>query len=250
MPAATVPTILITRPRPFAEELAAACNSEAWHPLILDVITTQGADNPQQIKEELLTALPVKQAIFTSRTSVHHVFQILEARDFAGSGITAVGQGTARELKAVGIDEILLPADEANSEALLRLDQFADRNAGEAIIFCAPGGRRLLQRELRGRGWKVRIAEIYKRVEQPATKATLAQIGDAGRLVTVCTSGTAIRACQQRLPADTWERMINQPWVVISKRLGDLARNAGITGIHQSAAPGNDAIIATIRNII
>ncbi len=250
MPSAVVPTILVTRPRPFADELAAATRAEGWNPAILDVLTTKPATNPLKLKQQLEKIFPVEQAIFTSRSAVSHAFRIFEPIDFNGSGIAAMGRGSARELEQFGFTDVLLPERGSNSEALLRLDAFSANNAGSVIIFCAPGGRDLLQRELGERGWHVHNAEIYERVVQAPLESTLADIRAADQLVTVCTSGTAIDACYQQLPADIWQQIINQPWMVISERLETLARNVGVTKIYRSPGPGNSAIVEAIRGIV
>jgi uroporphyrinogen-III synthase len=145
---------------------------------------------------------------------------------------------------------VLLPNAGANSESLLQCGEFSADDAGTAIIFCAPHGRDLLQRELGERGWQVHVAEVYQRILQAPTGQTLAEIRAANQLVTVCTSATAITACRERLPADIWQQMTHQPWLVISERLEAIARDAGAREIYQSAAPGNTAISEAIRNIV
>ncbi len=249
MSAAATPSIIITRPQPFAQELAAAVRAEGWNPIILNVLATKTAENPMQVGQQIRSLLPVSQAIFTSRSAVIHTFRILDPADFDGSGIAAIGAGSARELEIHGIDSVLIPEEGSNSEALLQLDQFSANNAGTAIVFCAPFGRDVLQRDLGARGWQVHNAEIYQRVVQAAEDSTLSEIRTAKKLISVCTSGTAIKACKEQLPEDIWEQMLAQTWLVISTRLEALAREAGAQQICQSAGPSNDAITGAIRTI-
>lgn len=249
MPAAAT-SVLITRPQPFAGELAVVIRSEGWDPVILDILATKTAGSAQQLGQQIKSLFPAKQAIFTSRSAVTHTFQILDPADFNGSGIAAMGAGTARELQIHGFASVLLPTGGTNSEALLQLEQFSANNAGTAIIFCAPHGRGVLQRELGERGWRVHNAETYERIVQAPTASTLSGIRAAEQLICVCTSGTAIEACRTQLPADIWQRMLTQPWVVISNRLEALARKAGAAAVYQSSGPDNHAISEAIRRIL
>ena len=171
MSAAQKPTIIITRPRPFAQELAAEVGRAGWKPIVLDVLATKTAENVAELRRDVRFLLPVEQAVFTSRSSVTHTFEILDRDDFSSSGITAMGAGSASDLKAKGFASVLLPELGTTSEDLLALDQFSAHRAGRAIIFCAPGGRDVIQRELENRGWQVDIAEVYERVVQ-APKAS------------------------------------------------------------------------------
>ncbi len=250
MPAAATTSVLITRPQPFAGELAAVIRSQGLDPVMLDILATKTAGNPQQLGRQIKSLLPAKQAIFTSRSAVTHTFQILDPADFNGSGIAAMGAGTARELRMHGFASVLLPADGTNSEDLLQLEQFSANNAGTAIIFCAPHGRGVLQRELGERGWRVRNAETYERIIQAPKASMLSDIRAAKQLICVFTSGTAIEACAEQLPADIWQRMLTQPWLVISNRLEALARKAGADAIYETSGPDNNAISEAIRGIL
>ena len=244
------PTVIITRPQPFASELAAVADCQGWKPIILEVLATRTAANRAELGQQLKKLLPVDQAIFTSRSAVTHTFRILDPVELEGSGVAAMGAGSAQELQRHGITRVLLPVAGTNSDALLQLDEFSAEKAGQAIIFCAPGGRDTLQLELANRGWQVHIAETYERTVQAPEPSTLSAIRSAGQLVSVCTSGTAISACHEQLPADIWQHMLTEPWVVISERLDSLLRRAGARNIFQSSGPGNDAIVETIHHIV
>lgn len=250
MSAGVKPTVIITRPQPFAGELAAVADRQGWKPVILDVLATRTAPNHDELGQHLKQLLPVDQAIFTSRSAVTHTFRILGPADLQGSGVAAMGAGSAQELQIHGITSVLLPVQGTNSEALLQLDEFSAGKAGKAIIFCAPGGRNILQTELANRGWQVHIAETYERTVQAPDPSTLSAIRSAGQLVSVCTSGTAITACREQLPADIWQHMLTQPWVAISDRLDSLLRKAGAEQVFQSSGPGNGEVAETIRHIV
>ena len=246
MSAAQKPTVIITRPRPFAQELAAGVGRAGWKPIVLDVLATKTAENVAELRRDLRWLLPVEQAIFTSRSSVTHAFEILDRDDFSSSGITAMGAGSASDLKAKGFASVLLPELGNTSEDLLALDQYSAHRAGRAIIFCAPGGRDVIQRELENRGWQVDIAEVYERVVQAPKASNLSEIQSSAQVITVCTNGTAVAACQEQLPADVWQQMLAGQWVVISERLETLVRDAGAENIFQSEAPDNQGIINAI----
>jgi len=67
-------------------------------------------------------------AVFVSSNAVQHAMPLIRAvggwpQSFRAA---AVGQGTARELRAQGIADVLLPGDGADSEALLARPELQD----------------------------------------------------------------------------------------------------------------------------
>ncbi|MDR0564728.1 MAG: uroporphyrinogen-III synthase [Azoarcus sp.] len=79
--------------------------------------------------------------------------------------VAAVGQGSARALKANGFDNVLVPTEGFDSEAVLALPEFApDAIRGHAVLIMrGESGRELLGETLMARGAHVEYLACYQR---------------------------------------------------------------------------------------
>jgi uroporphyrinogen-III synthase len=77
--------------------------------------------------------------------------------------VAAVGQGSARELRRLGVPEVLAPDEGNDSESLLALPQLREVRGWRVLIFRGAGGRETLADGLRQRGARVDYAECYRR---------------------------------------------------------------------------------------
>jgi hypothetical protein len=69
-------------------------------------------------------------------------------------------------------------------------------------------------------------------------------------VLSVWTSGNAMKSLSQRLAPATWFRLCQGEWLVISDRLKRLARAYGPSEIHLSPGPTNGDIFTAIRGLI
>lgn len=175
------------------------------------------------------TALACPRVVFTSPAAVRFALQAggrLRAR--AGQDWLAVGAGTARALQRAGVDEVLSP-QRMEAEGLLDLPPLTAVAGVDVGLVTAPGGRGVIETELRERGARVWRADVYRRERvaiQPARLAALERL-DSEHVLLV-SSGEALTAFLDQLPADLMARLAAAPTVVSSARLEALVRGAGL----------------------
>lgn len=201
-------TILITRPEPFAGQLAQTIRQAGGNPLLFPVIQVADPFDEDSL-QTLLTQLAICDwAIFISPTSVLQTFARLSAQTWPASvKIAAIGKGTAQQLSAEGLKVSFIPP-EYNSEALLAASEFAHINGKKIILFRGEGGRELLATTLQARGAQVFHAVVYRRVLPAAPEpARVAAWKEKGIDVIVITSQEALSNLLTLVGKE------NEPWL-------------------------------------
>ncbi|MCU0840438.1 MAG: uroporphyrinogen-III synthase [Thiobacillaceae bacterium] len=163
--------VLVTRPREQAERFMARVvelGGRAWW---LPTLEIQPPEDPAALDAALSELASFDWAIFISPTAVAWSWPGIVARGGlpAGLRVAAVGQGSARELLARGVDKVLAPAgDRSDSESLLALPELSDLARQRVVIFRGEGGRELLADALAARGARVEHAVCYRRARPQA----------------------------------------------------------------------------------
>ena len=207
-----------------------------------------------EIYEELNAGKPADLLLFTSPRSVQHGLPQIPPAVLRTSRIAAIGPATAQALSDAGIRVSVTPSSGFTSEDLLATLK-AERPAGTgeaagAFILAAPGGRAKLSNGLQQLGLNVRTLHVYKSEPEALDKQALAQLDNATGILSVWTSGNAIKALSQRLPPAVWFRLCQGEWLVISERLRRLARAYRPAAIHLAPGPGNPSILTAIRSLV
>src|SRR3989442_12283509 len=78
-----------------------------------------------------------------------------------GLRVAAVGIGTASALEERGFHAVIVPAGEADSEALAELPELQDLKGRSVVIFRGQGGREWLRTRLEAGGARAENAEGY-----------------------------------------------------------------------------------------
>jgi uroporphyrinogen-III synthase len=162
--------VVLTRPRPQCEEIAARLEREGARVLVfpaLDIV-------PIPLSPESLAALAslpaASFAIFVSANAAEH--GVAAARQ-AGPwpdrvAVAGVGEATADRLRREGFARVISPAAGFDSESLLACPELRDVKGRQALVFRGVGGREHLRTTLEARGATVRYVECYRR-ERPAS---------------------------------------------------------------------------------
>ena len=90
--------------------------------------------------------------------------RLRDARELAGVTVAAIGPGTARALRAGGVEPDVVP-ERAVAEGLV--EALADVPVERALIARAAEGRDVLPDALRARGAEVDVAALYETVAEP-----------------------------------------------------------------------------------
>jgi uroporphyrinogen-III synthase len=249
--------VFISRPRTEAEELSAMLIPLGLQPVVqpafsycsLDASATQ-----KEIFDEMNGAGPQSLVVFTSPRSVAHGLPQLPDNILFQSRIAAIGPATAKALAEAGIRVNVIPRRGYSSEDLLAslAEEDMSRGAGHlsAFIIAAPGGRQKLFESLGQQGWRARQVMVYKPEPTELDKAALNTLKQASGVLSVWTSGNAMKALSQRLPPATWFQLCQGDWLVVSERLKRLARAYGPERIHIAQGPANGNLLTAIRGLL
>jgi len=114
--------------------------------------------------------------------------RLRDARELAGVTVAAIGPGTARALRARGVEPDILP-ERAVAEGLV--EALADVPVGRVLIARAAEGRDVLPEALRERGAQVDVVALYETVAEPLDDA--AREAAAGADYLLFTSASSVR---------------------------------------------------------
>ena len=242
--------MLVTRPQNEAERLASLLANAGIRTIIQPAQEFKARALTQSELVEIDSMKPPVLVIFTSPRAVEFGLAQLPPSALENARIAAIGPATAKALAAAGRKVNVQPQAGFTSEALLAEleDRPAEPGRG-ALVICAPGGREILVQRLRENGWKAMPVWVYERLPVDIRSEVLESIRHAGRLLTVFTSGEAMKALSQRLPPAAWYAICRGEWLVISERLQRLARAFGPADIHIANGPGNAELVSAIRSL-
>ncbi len=246
--------VLVTRPRQESEELVALLAPLGLQVVVQSAFNFQERDiaveQPGVLAEIERDKTPCL-LIFTSPRAVKFGLKQLPHELIKQQKIAAIGPSTANALSAAGVFVNVRPASGFTSEALL--DSLKKDTAGfispqkSAVILAAPGGRKKIEEGLLRMGWTVQPLMVYCRENSALDKRALEQLGEASRILSVWTSGNAMKALSLRLQPAIWFQICGGEWLVISSRLKRLARAYSPSQIHLSPGPANSDLLRAIR---
>lgn len=156
--------VLVTRPRPQALVLAKELREAGADPVVFPGVELEPVEDPQ-LAVALRQAPEAQLIVFVSPNAARFGMALLRA---AGAmplraKVAAIGPGTARELTALGVVEVIVPQDGHDSEALARHPALQAVRGSRIVIFRGRGGREHLAAVLMQRGAQVVLAECYRR---------------------------------------------------------------------------------------
>jgi uroporphyrinogen-III synthase len=157
--------ILITRPAGQAERLAQLVREAGGEPLCIPAIEILPLEDAAPFHALARRLESFGLAIFVSRNAVRRALELLGGRAWpAGLRVATVGQGSKEELQQRGFAQVIAPAAQSDSEALLAMPELAAMRGRSVVIFRGDTGRQLLGEELERRGASVEYAACYRRV--------------------------------------------------------------------------------------
>ncbi|HXS51624.1 MAG TPA: uroporphyrinogen-III synthase [Usitatibacter sp.] len=167
--------VIVTRPRPAAEALAAALAEEGARAFVFPSLAIEAAPLSQRSLEALGRLADCTLAIFISANAVEHG---LAAARRAGpwpprARVAAVGEATAAALRNSGFEAVISPRERHDSEALLALPELRAVKGENIIVFRGEGGREFLREGLESHGAHVAYVECYRRARPSADPAPL-----------------------------------------------------------------------------
>ena len=161
----------------------------------------------------------------------------------AGPRWAAVGEATARALRAAGVEPALVP-DEANGLALA--NALPDVHSKRVLLVRAAAADSDLPKRLRERGAAVDDLAAYRTVEGPAssTESLKSALGDADLAAVVFASGSAVRGFLALGGSTAW------PAVTIGPRTTKVARQLGFRVSAEAARQSAEGLVAAVLGAI
>ena len=223
---------LVTRPAHQSGPLNQLLTNAGFNPINFPTIAIVAASPTPFLRDLQENIKHYDLVLFVSRNAVDFSFKFLDSSRLPASlQFGVIGKGSWLALKKQGIESQLIPANSYNSEGLLEspgLQQMIDRRV---LIMRGQEGRNLLGDTLRERGARVDYCEVYRR-QLPAVSAQ-----DYAKLVAghdpdivIFTSAEGIKNCFQLVSEEQARQLRELPWLLISDRMRETARDLGHNG--------------------
>ncbi len=176
--------VVITRPRPAAEALAAALGEEGARAFVFPSLAIEAAPLSQRSQDALARLEECTLAIFISANAVEHGLAAARGtgRWPGGTKVAGVGEATAAALRNSGFDAVISPRERQDSEGLLAAPELRVVKGENIIVFRGEGGREHLREVLESRGARVDYVECYRRARPSADPAPLLHAWERGEV--------------------------------------------------------------------
>lgn len=218
--------IVVTRPRDQAIQLMARIEKAGGVPLLFPLLDIAAVEDTATLYEQIDRLNQFNLAIFISPNAVSYGVTAVRARGELPHNlrIATVGQGSAKALRALGIDAVIAPTERFDSEGLLALPELQDIAGWQVMIFRGDGGRELLGNTLKERGAVVEYAACYQRSKPQHDVGAL--LSEHPNAITV-TSSEALGHLWQMLGEKGQKAFCNTPIFVPHERIAGLAKKQG-----------------------
>lgn len=240
--------VVVTRPREQAAHLSALVKAAAGRPIAFPTLEIVDALDSRALRALVDRLEQFDFAVFISPTAASRGLNYIRSRRElpADLRIVAIGKGSARELKRLGVAEVIAPEAGSDSEALLALPEFAQMSGRSVVIFRGAGGRELLGDTLAERGALVEYAECYRRTRPNGDAQMLIRAWGRGEIhaVTV-TSREALSNLFDMVGTLGRHWLRKTPLFVTHPRIAEAAHELGI-GETIIAAPGDEALVEAL----
>lgn len=164
-------TIVVTRPVILSQNLLLSLKEFPVKVVHFPAIDIRPVEDPGVATRLLQNLAAYDTVIFNSANAVHHAMPLMQGLQlkFGTQCIATLGPATQAALSQYGVQTDIVPKTGFRSEDLLAQEELQGHTV---LIVRGVGGREHLARELRSRGARVDIAEVYRRL-CPATRPSL-----------------------------------------------------------------------------
>ena len=242
--------ILVTRPAHQAGDLAARIRAAGGTPILFPVLEILDTEDQRPLLDLLARLDEFDLAIFISPNAVNKTMSLIRAKRTLPPKlkVAAVGQGTTRELRNFGVDEVIAPTWRFDSEALLDMDDLQQVKGKRVVVFRGDSGRELLGDELLKRGAVLEYAECYRRVKPNTDTASLlsAWANNEMNAITI-TSSEGLRNLFDMVGESGQVWLKKTPLFVSHERIVHAASKLGLTQVILTAA-GEEGLLQGLSN--
>jgi uroporphyrinogen-III synthase len=234
--------VLVTRPAHQAARLCALVEARGGRAIRFPALEIRDPLDPAAAADLLRAANAFDRVLFVSANAVERAAPHLPRPLRPALG--GVGEGTARALRAQGLEPALVPTTSADSEGLLALPGLQAMRGQRVLIVRGEGGRTLLGDALRARGAEVHYAEVYRRAVPTVDPAPLLAIWPEQVQVVVASSREILDNLVVLLGEAGRPLLLQTPLVVVNERTAAHARALGLRRVIVAGGPGDEALVA------
>lgn len=233
--------VLVTRPQAQAQSLADGITALGGQPIMLPLLDIAAVENPHVLHQQLTHLSEFDLVIFISPNAVQYgMAAIAAAHASLPKKVATIGASSAQSLRELGVQNVLAPTLQSDSEALLALPELREMHAQRVMILRGDGGRELLGDTLTARGASVEYASCYQRSAAHVTVAAL--LGARADVITI-TSSEALTYLRAML--DTHLALLATPLLVPHARIAALATQQGWQNVILTGA-GDAGLLAAL----
>lgn len=240
--------VLVTRPSEASQQLAGQLESLGMPAIVMPLYTFIAREPSIEMTQAWPTPGVRKLAVFTSPRAVQFGLAHLPEDVVSELEFVVIGSATRAMLESAGYPVHLQPPTGFTSEDLLLMPELA-LELGDAVIFCAPGGRETIANGMLELGWNVARAMVYERKTLLPTREQAEAISAANKLISTWTSVSALEIARQHLPEAAWEKILCKPALVISKRIQQHLQQLGGRHVELADGPGNLALLDSVQKL-
>ena len=236
--------IVVTRPREQAMQLAQRIEQAGGRAVLFPLLEISPVTDQQALRSVVAHLHEFNLVVFISPNAVRYGMEAIRAAGAlpANLKIATIGQGSAKALRDLGVQEVIAPQDRFDSETLLALPVFQNVAGWRIVIFRGNGGRELLGDTLKARGATVEYAECYQRSKPQQDSAALL---DADPHAIIVTSSEALGYLWDMFDEQGRTRLAAVPLFVPHSRIADAAQRLGWSNVIE-AAEGDDGLLTSL----
>ncbi len=238
--------IVVTRPARQAALLADLIESHGGRAILFPVIDIRDVEDVSGLNAVIDRLDAYDLAIFVSPNAVDKGFEAIRAcRTWPPQmKVAAIGRGSARALRALGVGSVIAPSIGADSESLLAVPELAEIAGQHIVIFRGVGGRELLRETLEARGAHVDYAECYHRMKPRSDMSALARAWTGDEVdALIVTSSEGLRNFYELLAPAEREALARTPIFVPHPRIAETARELRLENAILTST-GDEGIVA------
>ena len=240
--------VLVTRPLEASQQLADQLQIAGLLPIVMPLYTFSARQPSLDMNSAWSRTAARKLAVFTSPRAVQFGLSHIPREQLNELEFAVVGSATRAELESSGYSVHLQAPSGFTSEDLLQMPELAV-DPGDAVIFCAPGGRKTLESGLGDLGWNVVKAMVYERLPLQPTSEQVNALSGADDLLSVWTSISALELAGEYLPGPLWAKILDAPALVVSTRIQHYLQQQGAGCVELADGPGNAELLQSILRL-
>lgn len=254
MPASTQLTglnILVTRPEHQSAVLAEGIRALGGNPILLPVLEIADVTDLSPLTDLIKRLDEFDWAIFVSPNAVNKSIPLITKQHAllpSHLKFAAVGKGSADTLQQYGVNDVLIPTEHSDSEALLKLNEMQHMAGQRVVIFRGNGGRQLLGDTLIQRGAYLEYAECYQRRKPDLDTTPLLADWSQGKIhAVIITSSEGLHNLFDIIGMLGQQLLKFTPVFTVHERIAQTAKELGLEKIIKAPSAGDEGLLKGLQ---